>query len=38
MLFEYCPEVNVILNDENGNMVKIKVKNLLPLAYTQIIC
>ena len=38
MLLEYCPDIKVILNDENGNMVKVNVRELLPLAYTHIIC
>ena len=38
MLLEYCPDIKVILNDETGNIVKINVRELLPLAYTHIIC
>lgn len=38
MLLEYCPDVKVILNDSNGNMVKVEIKDLLPLAYTHIVC
>lgn len=38
MLFEYCPDIKVILNDEKGNPVKVEVKDLLPLAYTHIVC
>lgn len=38
MLFEYCPDVKVILNDNNGNMIKIEIKELLPFAYTHILC
>jgi cytidine deaminase len=32
MLFEYCPDIKVIVNDENGEMVKIKARDLLPFA------
>lgn len=32
MLFEYCPEIKVIVNDENGNLIKVKAKDLLPFA------
>jgi cytidine deaminase len=38
MLIEYCPDINVILNDKNGYMIKVKIKDLLPLPYTHIIC
>jgi len=34
MLLEYCPDVKVILNDSNGNVAKVKIGDLLPLAYT----
>lgn len=37
MLLAYCPDVKVILNDENDNMVKVKIKELLPLAYKRVI-
>lgn len=36
MLFEYCPNVLVIVNDENGNLIKVKVRDLLPFAYEEI--
>ena len=32
MLFEYCPDIKVIVNDENGNLIKVKAKDLLPFA------
>ena len=32
MMFEYCPDIKVIVNDENGNLVKIKARDLLPFA------
>lgn len=37
MLFEYFPEIKVILNDENSVVIKTGVKDLLPLAYVEII-
>ena len=37
MLLEYCPDVKVILNDEKGDIVKVCVRDLLPLAYTHVI-
>lgn len=38
MLFEYCPDIDVILNDSNGNVVKVRVRNLLPLSFEHIVC
>lgn len=36
MLFEYCPDINVIVNDENGQLVKVTARQLLPYAYVEI--
>ncbi|MEA4822611.1 MAG: cytidine deaminase [Clostridiaceae bacterium] len=36
MLFEYCPDINVILNDDNGKMIKVSVRDLLPFAYVEV--
>ncbi|HBL85291.1 MAG: cytidine deaminase [Clostridiales bacterium GWF2_38_85] len=36
MLFEYCPDIKVILNDENRNISKTGIRDLLPLAYVEI--
>ncbi|MCL1844167.1 MAG: cytidine deaminase [Defluviitaleaceae bacterium] len=33
MLLEYCRDVKVILNDSGGNIVKVRVEDLLPLPY-----
>jgi len=33
MLLEYCPEIKVILNNADGGIVKVKISDLLPLAY-----
>ncbi len=38
MLYEYCPDIKVILNDEEGNAVKVKIKDLLPLPYVFVQC
>ena len=38
MMFEYCPDIMVILNDENGNLIKVKARNLLPFAWQPVIC
>lgn len=32
MLIEYCPDVKVILNDYDNNLVKVGIKDLLPFA------
>ena len=32
MLFEYSPDIKVIVNDENGALIKVKAKDLLPFA------
>jgi len=36
MLFEYCPDIKVILNDENGEIIKLGIKDLLPYAYVEL--
>ncbi len=33
MLFEYSPDIKVILNDENQEIIKVSIKDLLPLPY-----
>lgn len=38
MLFEYCPDIKVIINDENGNLTKVTAKDLLPFAWHPVIC
>lgn len=38
MLVEYCPDIKVIVNDENGNLTKVTAKDLLPFAWHPIIC
>lgn len=38
MLFEYCPEIKVIVNNENGKLVKIKARDLLPFAWESVMC
>ena len=32
MLFEYCPDILVIVNDEQGRLIKVKARDLLPFA------
>lgn len=38
MLYDYAPDIMVILNDENGDIVKVKIKDLIPLAYVSVSC
>ena len=38
MLFEYCPDVKVIVNDGEGNLIKVLAKDLLPFAWTPVVC
>lgn len=38
MLYEYCPDIQVIVNDENGNLIKVKARDLLPFAWEPVIC
>lgn len=37
MLLEYAPTIKVIVNDENGHLVKVEIKDLLPFAWHHII-
>ena len=36
MLFEYCPDVKVILNDDEGRLVKVGICDLLPFAWRPV--
>ena len=38
MLYEYCPDIKVIINDENGKLIKVKAKDLLPIAWKPVSC
>lgn len=38
MLFRYCPDINVIVNDENGDLIKVKARDLLPFAWQPVVC
>ncbi|MBQ9269524.1 MAG: cytidine deaminase [Oscillospiraceae bacterium] len=37
MLIEYCPDIKVILNDENHNLIKVGIQDLLPFAWKPVI-
>ena len=38
MMFEYCPDIKVIVNDEKGEIIKVKARDLLPFAWEPVIC
>lgn len=38
MLFEYCPDIKVIVNGEDGKLIKVRAKDLLPFPWTPVIC
>ena len=37
MLIDYCPDIKVILNDDDSNMIKVGIQELLPFAWKPII-
>lgn len=37
MLVEYCPDIKVILNDDNGHLIKVRVTDLLPFAWKPVV-
>ena len=38
MLYEYCRDIKVIVNDENGRLIKVKARDLLPFAWRPVEC
>lgn len=38
MLYEYCPDIKVIVNDETGKLIKVAARDLLPFAWEPVIC
>ena len=38
MLYSYCPEILVIVNDEEGKLIKVSARDLLPFAWEPVIC
>ncbi len=38
MLFEYCPKILVIVNNDEGELIKVQARELLPFAWTPVIC
>ena len=37
MLIEYCPDIKVILNDDNNKIIKVSIKDLIPFAWKPVI-
>ncbi len=37
MLFQYCPDIKVIANDDEGKLVKVSARDLLPFAWTPVV-
>lgn len=38
MLFDYCPDIKIIVKDENGETVKVSARDLLPYAWQPVLC
>lgn len=38
MLFEYCPDIKVIVNNNDEKLIKVKVRDLLPFAWEPVVC
>ena len=38
MLFEYCPDIKVIVNDEEDRLIKVSARDLLPFAWQPAQC
>ena len=37
MLVEYCPDIKVILNNDDNEMIKVDIKDLIPFAWKPVI-
>lgn len=37
MLFEYCPDIKVIVNDDTGKLIKVRARDLLPFAWQPVV-
>ena len=37
MLVEYAPDIKVILNDDEGNLIKVGIRDLIPFAWKPVI-
>ena len=38
MMVSYCPDILVIVNDENDILIKVKARDLLPFAWKPVLC
>ena len=38
MMVEYCPDIKVIVNDDDDNLVKVPARDLLPFAWKPVVC
>lgn len=38
MMVSYCPDILVIVNDENDNLIKVKARDMLPFAWKPVLC
>ncbi len=38
MLYDYCPDIKVIVKDDEDNLVKVSVRDLLPFAWQPVEC
>ena len=38
MLYEYCPDIMVIVKDEKGDLIKVTARDLLPFAWEPVVC
>ena len=37
MLIEYCPDIRVIINDNDNHLIKVGIRDLLPFAWKPVI-
>lgn len=37
MLLEYCPDIRVIVNNDEGKLVKVGIRDLLPFAWAPVV-
>jgi cytidine deaminase len=38
MLYAYCPDIKVIVQDEDGQLFKVTARDLLPFAWEPVLC
>ncbi len=37
LMIEYAPNIKVIVNDDDGNLTKVSIKDLLPFAWQEVV-